>query len=89
MGRGFFGNEDWKKKKEDRCEGCICDVFRTLDKGARVKIAFLSEEFFTNGGEINFTFLCFDDKTCCVTLRDDNEAVLVDCRDIIAIELLD
>lgn len=88
MGTGLFGNEDCKKKKPE-CEGCICDVIKTLEKGTVIKIAF-QEDFLEEDNEINFTFVCFDKETCCVTLidPDDDNAVIVDCRTLIALEIV-
>lgn len=90
MGKGLFGSEDCKKR-ESECEGCICDVLKTLEQGTVLRIAFLEDFVQQSGGnEIEFTFVCFDEKSCCVTLIDQNDdnAVLIDCRELIAIEIV-
>ncbi|SDM60622.1 hypothetical protein SAMN04488137_0992 [Fictibacillus solisalsi] len=41
------------------------------------------DEFFD--GEI--TFACFDHKTCCATFILDGYPIIIDCRQIVAIQL--
>ncbi|WP_408009815.1 hypothetical protein ACJROX_05815 [Pseudalkalibacillus sp. A8] len=74
-------------KKESKCKSCLCDLLRDLEKGTLIRLAFL-EDFFEADQE--YRFVCFDEKTCCVTLIDptDNNAFVLDCNELVAFEIV-
>ncbi|MGP4078611.1 hypothetical protein ACTWQL_01760 [Pseudalkalibacillus sp. R45] len=70
-----------------RCNGCFCELFSKLRKGTIVQLA-VGPNFIEPGDEEEFQFISFDEKTCCVTLRDtDNNVVIFNCERLVAVEI--
>ncbi len=70
-----------RSKGDKRCKSCACRVFKTLDVGTTIRIIIGDDDYFENQ---EFTFACFDEQDCCVTLQDRSrdETFIVDCRAI-------
>ncbi|MDM5337880.1 hypothetical protein QUF84_11685 [Fictibacillus enclensis] len=76
-----------KKKRQESsniCKGCACNQIRKLTPGALVQIVLKGGEDFFDG---EITFACFDHKTCCATFILDGYPIIIDCRQIVAIQL--
>ncbi|WLD94975.1 hypothetical protein [Alkalihalobacillus sp. AL-G] len=90
MGRKDLFNADKEvihEKRDHKCKGCLCDLFKKLDVGTVVRIAFL-EDFFEE--DQLYQFVCFNKKSCCVTLIDlsDDNAFIVNCEELVVVEIV-
>ncbi|MCF6409163.1 hypothetical protein [Pseudalkalibacillus salsuginis] len=70
------------RRRDDKCDGCVCDELRKLRSGETVDLIIDGEEF------ADLIFACFDKKSCCVTFLDDDYPFIVDCRKVDAIRVL-
>ncbi|UZJ77350.1 hypothetical protein [Fictibacillus sp. KU28468] len=68
----------------NQCKGCACEQIKKLRPGASVQIVLKGGEDFFDG---EITFACFDHKTCCATFILDGYPIIIDCRQIVAIQL--
>ncbi|MCF6409886.1 hypothetical protein [Pseudalkalibacillus salsuginis] len=77
------------RKDFDECNSCICKLFRKLDSGTTIQFAIDdTDEFFENE---DFTFICLDEKKCCITLNrpQEDSIVFVDCTRIAGVKIIE
>ncbi|WP_349410622.1 hypothetical protein [Pseudalkalibacillus sp. SCS-8] len=77
-----------KKRKKNRCEGCVCDQLKDLEPGTPVFVRTIA------GGlksSIKGRFLCFDKETCCATFSErvfsTDMTTVIDCNDIVSLAI--
>ncbi len=71
----------------NRCNSCFCSLFAELQSGTVVLIA-IGPNFIVPEDEEEFKFICFDEHSCCITLADtDNDIVIFNCQDLVAVEI--
>lgn len=81
-----MGNTQNTNRRVNRCDGCICNLLRRLERGTEVDV-------FLSGGKIleDVIFIRFDRNNCCAffedTEKEPGSTLIVDCEKIDAIRI--
>ncbi|MDM5316742.1 hypothetical protein QUF49_12110 [Fictibacillus sp. b24] len=81
----LFDNNCNNVKPIHKCKGCACDVLKKLCAGSLVNIVLKGgDEFF----EDELAFVRLDHKTCCATFLLEGYPFIIDCENIVGIQVL-